>query len=1262
MSEQQSQYDVTDRLRERVQEHLVALISEQGQRHDRLQPLKDLFRTDLNYDFANDELSRRDWRAQTASYLIEDPLLLASGADGDFPVIYARLTGNQLPVGHERPVMMELLKKQLYGLFVFSDATQSKWHFVNVKEESKNTRRPLFRRITVSSDERLRTAVDRISMLDLSHAPDASRFDIVGLHERAFDVGAVTKAFFNDYRLLFRELQADFTAQTGDDRWAHDYALQFLNRCMFLYFIQRKGWLGGDREFLRTFWHVYLSSDNNDTFHERWLSVLFFQAFNRSFDSSATWFPPAIYEALAHAPYLNGGLFAQNELDTRYSFHVSDYRFSKVFDFLEGYNFTIAEDSPLDQEVAVDPEMIGYVYESLVNVSTEANERSDIGIFYTPRAEIDLMCRLSLVEYLTNRIGVERKNILYDVVFALEPHEKSEADDWARQVGIWDAIGDGLRRIRCLDPACGSGSFLVGMLYVLDDVNSRVNRETYDAGDLYKRKKRLIEESLYGVDVMPWAVQTAELRLWLSLIIDTNMSQEELHNRRDPLLPHLSFKIRCGDSLVQEVAGVNMSHRQITKALPKALDDRIRAFQSDKRDYFHNYAERRPKTKEQLEQEEYELFCAILDERIRVQQDDVNQYTKKLAEFESRAEQQTLIGEHNTAKAVREAEIRRMKKELDEKVRVLHEYQGARDQLKTPRDVPFVWDIAFVEIFHERDGGFDIVIGNPPYVRQERIAATAGALAYGGGTYKAKLAEAVYRAFPTFFHYEEGGTAGRKIDAKSDLYIYFYFQGLSLLKSQGAFCFITSNSWLDVGYGTDLQEFLLRYCRIKLIVDNQAKRSFASAKVNTIITLFSAPAKEPGEAEMDNMARFVSFKIDFEQALNASLFKQIEQTHERSNPDEYRIHPISQRDLLVDGYARRDTTAKEEDEPALKSKQRRKKATTSVIPGVEEQPVYGGNKWGGKYLRAPDIYWAILTKCRDKLVRLGDIAEVRFGIKTGANEFFYLDEAKARQWRIEDEFLRPVIKSPRECKSILIDPAALKTRLFVCHKSKADLKGTAALAYIEWGEKQGYHNIRSVAGRSRWWSLSPDSGNSLFVKEANDTSAVFYNPNKYIADCRLYYADLPIATLLYLNSAIGMLLFEIYNRAGLGEGARSLMVADYKQVPVLGKLDIEEEAIKAALQNVYGLPPRKLTDNKKRAWSNIDAIVFDALELTADEREDVYEAVKDLVNARLNKAESFKERRDLNERVDAVLNTLGIWIGVPDDAIEAVAEAGEPYA
>ena len=529
----------------------------------------------------------------------------------------------------------------------------------------------------------------------------------------------------------------------------------------------------------------------------------------------------------------------------------------------------------------------------------------------------------------------------------------------------------------------------------------------------------------------------------------------------------------------------------------------------------------------------------------------------------------------------------------------LAQVQRAYKALSSNTTPPFVWDIAFVEIFSQR-GGFDIVVENPPYTRLKDIMdlmlpRDEAKTKANKKIYKAKLKRSVYQAHPDFFGYQpikdikpdkpEAATT-HKLDANSGLYVYFYFHGLSLLNPKGSFCTITSNSWLDVGYGKDLQEFLIKQCYLKMVLNNSAKRSFSTADVNTVICLISAPNRNQ-ESCLQYTARFVNFTVPFEAILDAVIFYEIETTSVRDSSPEHHIHPLPQRSLLVNGN--------------------------------DENVRHIGDKWGGKYLRATDIYWTILEKGKDKLMRLGDIVEVKRGLTTGANKFFYLDAERIQKWGIESEYLKPIIKSPRECKSIRVDPSQLSFKLFMCHSDKAALAGTAALEYIKWGESKKYNQRPSFQSRARWWQNRTESGNSIFVKEADETSAVFYNPDNYLVDCRLYYANLPNDVLLFLNSAIGAMFFEIYNRTGLGGGARSMMVSDYEDVPTLANAHAGEKTVESLLKQIFPLSPRKFVKSESE-WSNLDAIIFDVLNLTKDERDDVYEAVIQLVTTRLEKA------------------------------------------
>jgi hypothetical protein len=985
---------------------------------------------------------------------------------------------------------------------------------------------------------------------------------------RAFDKQELTEVFWREFRVVFEALQKDLAAQTRDPGWAHDYALQFLNRCLFLCFIQQKRWLGDDPDFLRTFWTAYTTArPEPNTFYARWLKVLFLELGAGRCPGGHTPFPQDIGAALRSAPYLDGGLFAENDLDRRHEFLLRDERFLQVLTFLERYDFTAREDTPLDRQVAIDAEMLGRVCEGLVNRSEEADERGDAGIFYTPRAEIDLMCRLALVDYLANHLGATRKSLLYEAVFAGGPLEKRDADARLGKEELWVQLDTLLRRITVMDPACGSGSFLVGMLQVLDDLAERANRALGRRETSYERRQRIIARSLYGMDVMPWAVEAAEPRLWLQLIIEADLPAAERKSR--PRLPGLSFHIRCGDSLLQ---GWNPARTPVA---------------SYDREVVGVAAARPPGPKGR---------CAS----------------------GPRADRQT-IGKLILADATQVPAVRVGKSDiLPASVR---ETQAIPDFLPGRR--------------------FDIVIGNPPYVRQEKIRdprlPRAEATAENKRRYKAKLAATVSQAYPSFFGGRAGpGSAARRLNAQSDLYVYFYFRGLSLLAEKGTFCFLTSNSWLDVAYGAALQEFLLRQCHMKMILDNQARRSFASADVNTVVTLLSPPAGRHDEG-LGQVARFITFRVPFEQVSSAVLLE-IEAASERRTTPEYRVLPIRQDHLLQDGceLSRDESVRHGPSGPRLRAAR------------------YDGNKWGGKFLRAPDVFHRIREKAGPRLVPLGTLGKVRYPIKTGINDFFYLDEKRAAEFGVDRSFLVRVVKSPREFRSIRLREADVSRFLFSCPLSPADLAArgcSGTLAYIQWGARQKtvarqkstgglpWPQVPSVQGRPQWYSINRLAPADVICNRFFHDRFFFGFADFPVVEDQTFYGctfTLPEACrraqIAVLNSTLQFLLVELLGRIGLGEGVLQYATYEMAQMLTLDARRFTEEQCNRIVCAFEPLAERPLARVEQEVASgdrrSFDDCVFDVLGLTYSEREAVYEAVVNLVDARLKKAASLLPQRE----------------------------------
>ena len=1053
--------------------------------------------------------------------------------------------------------------------------------------------------------------------------------------KKAFSVSRVTDEFFEDYKKRFFRIRDHLVDSGIPTKDAHEFTLQFLNRIMFIYFISKKRWLNNDPKFMDWFRGLYKKRvrdglTEEDSFYKDWLDLLFFESFNNRFFDSEN-LPEDVKKVLRVTPFLNGGLFKETAQD-KLGICLADEFISDVLDFYNKYNFTIKEDVPSDVEVAVDPQMIGYVYESLANVAEEIYDRNDMGIFYTPRVEVDFMVRRTIAEFLAKHLDDVSQEIIYDFVFDAE---KEKSGKFFTEQRLWYTLKDVLENLSIVDPACGSGAFLVGHLIALTELYKEVYKNIGLQRKDFDIKKGIIGKSIYGVDVMPWAVHAAELRLWLQLIVEADLKPKDLKTR--PLLPNLNMNLRVGDSLVQEIGGINL-HLRDADATP-AIKKKLEALKVEKENYYHNRPDAMFQSKEALEKEEIRVFIEIVDEQIRAIDEKVEDIDKS-----SRHIQLDLSGNETDISREEKEKLRSERKKLIEEKETL---EKVKTKIGVPEKKPFVWEIAFSEIFGEK-GGFDIVIGNPPYVRQEKISPPnrmkAEVTKDERTGYKDKLVRSVTALFPVI----------EKISKKSDYYVYFYFHGLGLLNPRGTFCFITSNSWLDVGYGKGLQEFLLKYVPIHAIYDNQVSRSFEHADVNTIIALFGAPVIIGGVVKegsiqgrlddpdyrggiewplLSHTARFVMFKKPFEEVLSVENLLKMERADEITKTDEYRVFPIGQGALLEDGWEYPEDYDKKQ--------------------GRFRKGEYAGNKWGGKYLRAPDIFFTILEKGAGKLVRLGDVAEVRRGFTTGANEFFYLDNEAQKKWQIEEEFLKPVIKSPKECKSIVVNPEGLKYKLFMCHKSKEELEGTKALKYIEWGEKaeieirqgtnkgrtiNGLHKLETTKTRKLWYDLgNRTSANAVWVKSVNDVHIQPVLSFETFVDQRLYEIsvknsiDLQKLSVI-LNNSVMYLFKEIYGRANLGEGVLDTAVYETKRIltvrpDILNKIDkVENNYTGQSIFIELGFDPAKplreqgpnpLPDRKA-----LDDVVFDAIGLTDDERKEVYWAVAELVKNRLDKARS----------------------------------------
>jgi hypothetical protein len=368
-----------------------------------LDGVRELFCTELNYAYCDETLPVHRWPQGVQDSLAEPPRVIAhSTAPDGFEIIYVRLAPEQvgrtfpLSIGAERRVVERLLSdNHAYALFVFSDSAGEHWHLVNVRYDTDTARRRLHRRIAVGAGERLRTAAERVAMLDLAALDDGlpSLLSIQERHDVAFDVEAVTDAFYQDYRRIFEATEGQITGLDGED--LRLFTQRLFNRLLFIAFIERKGWLHyqGRTDYLAALWEAH--DEAGGSFYRERLRRLFFSGLNNPQDDDEK--GAALVSYIGSVPYLNGGLFEEEPLDRLEGVEVPDEVFGPIFDdLIYHYNFTVTEATPLDVEVAVDPEMLGRIFEELVT------SRHESGSYYTPKTVVAFMCREALKGYLAD--------------------------------------------------------------------------------------------------------------------------------------------------------------------------------------------------------------------------------------------------------------------------------------------------------------------------------------------------------------------------------------------------------------------------------------------------------------------------------------------------------------------------------------------------------------------------------------------------------------------------------------------------------------------------------------------------------------------------------------------------------------------------------------------------------------------------------------------------------------------------------------------
>ena len=443
------------------------------------------------------------------------------------------------------------------ALAVFNDGTNWRLSLIcDLKEDATSTKRFTY----VFGDEKAfyKTPILRFESLRTK----ANEFLEI---KKAFSVEALSDDFFDEYRKQYAEFvkfltgkeyvkkgnkwveqetgEPDaqyFTSFKKDDKLVRDYIKKMMGRIVFLYFLQSKGWLAGNLHYMHDLFYDASDAVKGD-FLDKVLEPMFFGLLNTKLEdrSSAPLVNGVGVKYIPNAdkiPYLNGGLFQQEKIDEVDSCFPAGM-FQSLFDFFDSYNFTIDENDPNDAEVGVDPEMLGKIFENLLE------DNKDKGAFYTPKEIVRYMCQESLTAYL--QTGIEDAEVKEHIANFVKTNDVEELGGASSELAM--SIDRKLIDVKICDPAIGSGAFPMGLLREL--YACRKSIEIFEEDNAADIKRHIIQNNIYGVDIEKGAVDIARLRFWLALIID----------EKEPMpLPNLDFKIMQGNSLLESYKGVDL--------------------------------------------------------------------------------------------------------------------------------------------------------------------------------------------------------------------------------------------------------------------------------------------------------------------------------------------------------------------------------------------------------------------------------------------------------------------------------------------------------------------------------------------------------------------------------------------------------------------------------------------------------------------------------------------------------------------------------
>ncbi len=645
------------------------------------------------------------------------------------------------------------------ALVVFDSGDHWRLSFIcDIKGEATSPKRYTY--VFGSDDLLYRTPIERFNFLKKK----GISFENV---KTAFSVEALSNEFFDRYR----EQYADFIQYITGKRFVkvgskweekrlskpnaalmeafdynekkiRDYVKKMMGRITFLHFLQRKGWMCGDLNYMQ---NMFENSLYKNDYLDSVLEPLFFGILNTKPAERENLFADydwdkSLLNEWKDIPYLNGGLFERDKEDEPESRFPADY-FKRLFQFFSEYNFTIDENDPNDAEVGVDPEMLGKIFENLLE------DNKDKGAFYTPKEIVRYMCQESLIAYLETNTSIAKDKIRQ---FVLSPEEGVKDIPENKKPKLLTA----LENVKICDPAIGSGAFPMGLLNELLHCREVLSGDHYDRAEI---KKSIIQNNIYGVDIEKGAVDIARLRFWLSIVVDEETPSP---------LPNLDYKIMQGNSLIESFMGVDLSKLTYEKEYKKDKGE-ISLFDNEKN--------RLQKTVSHLLFSYY--CCSDHDRKMTLQQEISDTINKQL---EAQAYDSTILDKLKTINLAENSNF-------------------------------FLWHTWFSDVFNRDDKeGFDIVIGNPPYVSAVNMARTG----------EEKL---LYKQ-----SYPEATGA-------YDMYVLFLLLGAKL--SSNIYCWIIPNKLLVADYAKKTLHKLKAECGLEKTIDVSVYDVFKNASVYPIIVL-----------------------------------------------------------------------------------------------------------------------------------------------------------------------------------------------------------------------------------------------------------------------------------------------------------------------------------------------------------------------------------------------------------------------------------------